>query len=322
MDRVRQRMRDLGVEVLRLDDMKDIFYLTGFETAGTCPTSLVVTQDVARLYTRKLELTNPVAGVELVGYDEFEEVRDAIQGERSSIVEAMRVVKSEEDLTAMREAARVLKLGIAALRIAEGTKECEIAADFAFATLKNGGEYSSYPPFVAADKNSLRAHHAPGKTAVKKLVFLELAACVHRRHVAKMLTVHLAPEPEWFKSARGAVLAALWRGREALRVGAKTRDVDSAMRGDLAASYPEAYLSSRFGYSIGISFYGDWSESNFLEVSPFSEHCVPENCVVHLIPWIMIPSLGTVGFSDVFHVTSDGVESLFTSESDESISNI
>jgi diaminopropionate ammonia-lyase len=72
--------------------------------------------------------------------------------------------------------------------------------------------------------------------------------------------------------------------------------------------------SERSGYSIGIGFPSDWAENEF-QISPHSEAVFQEGMTLHLIPWIQIPEIGSIGFSDTVLVTKYGATSLFNSES-------
>lgn len=101
------------------------------------------------------------------------------------------------------------------------------------------------------------------------------------------------------------------RARRLLVPEADSRDVDAAMRAPLARLVgANGVMSRRSGYSIGIGFCPDWRDSARAVVNDAASFTVREGMVLHVIPWVQT-SAGSVGFSDVVHVTSRGAVSLF-----------
>ena len=233
----------------------------------------------------------------------------------SLLVSRLRLVKSPLEISKVKRAAGIvhagLQAGISAVRA--GLMETEVGGAVLERMCAEGCEYTAYPVFLCSGETGCMGHYTPTQRLVREhdIVFFEIGGCFKRYHAARMYSVYVGEEvPEWFTAAEELIREAVSVGRGMMRPGVAAKEVDKAMR-DIISHYPHPHKQSeRAGYSIGIGFYTDWSNSQFF-IHPTSEGLFQENMTIHLIPWIQLPGRGAVGFSDTVVVTSQGGQSLF-----------
>jgi len=167
------------------------------------------------------------------------------------LVERLREVKDEAEVTAMAEAA---KLGDSIYEyIAErglvGRTEREVAVDLEREMRVRGAQDPSFPSIVAAGPNGALPHAAPRSVEIPRntLVVLDLG-CVVDGMCSDCTRTVATGEPssealEVYELVRRAQTAAL----EAAQVGTPCRDVDAAAR----SLIEEAGHGRRFGHGLG-----------------------------------------------------------------------
>jgi diaminopropionate ammonia-lyase len=195
--------------------------------------------------------------------------------------------------------------------------EDNIAAAASYAGRADGGDWTSYPQFVAYGSNGQRGHYAGSSTGVRilpgKSLFLELGGCYQRYHCAMMRTVYIgAYLPPALGLAEKSVASAIAAMRAALVPGVTPQEVYHAAHDAMSPLLKHGWIiSQRLGYSIGISFYTDWGEASEINICPRSkDRRIPLHATLHLIPWVRHPVYGGVGFSDTVVVTAEGAVSL------------
>ena len=67
---------------------------------------------------------------------------------------------------------------------------------------------------------------------------------------------------------------------------------------------------TRSAYSIGIAFPPDWGEGHIMSIRHEDPRVLEPNMTFHNIPWVQIPGVGGIGFSETIRVTEDGCEVL------------
>ena len=232
----------------------------------------------------------------------------------SLIVSTHRLIKSTLEISKVKRAAQMVHVGLQAgiANSLPGMTETAIGGIISEAMCREGCEYTAYPVFLCSGQTGCMGHYTPTQKIVQKgeVLFFEIGGCFNRYHAARMYSIYVGEEvPEWFTSAETLLRKAVEIGRSLMIPGAAAKYVDKAMR-DVIADFPYSHKQSeRSGYSIGIGFYTDWSNSLFF-VHPTSDKVFEENMTIHLIPWIQVPE-GAIGFSDTVLVTREGGKSLF-----------
>ncbi len=234
----------------------------------------------------------------------------------SGLVEAGRLIKSEEEIALMNRAAVATEAGMrAGVEVtAPGVSENVIAAAIHEAMFRAGGEYPACSPFVASGPRSAIGHATWEGRIVQRneSVFLEIGGCVQRYHTAMMRTIYLGEATAQMREAERLVVEAVEACMAAMKPGVSAGEIDATARQILGRNSFGARQSTRTGYSIGIAFTPDWGEGQILSLQDGEPTPLETNMVFHLIPWIQIPGQAGVGISETVRVTPDGGESLFT----------
>ena len=237
----------------------------------------------------------------------------------SLIVAKLRSIKSELEISYIKKAAHIsacgLRAGVNAIR--PGIPETAIAGSINKAMMNEGCEYTAYPCFVASGDRGCMGHYTPEQKEVQEgeLLFMEIGGCYKRYHATKMHTIWVGDDPpDWFIRARHLIKKAIKSVRKIMKPGVTAGVLDAHMRDIIAKNNHNWVQQERSGYSIGIGFYTDWAENDIFKIYPNSKNVVYENMTCHLIPWVQIPGVGGIGFSDTVVVTKDGAISLFQDE--------
>jgi Xaa-Pro dipeptidase len=228
----------------------------------------------------------------------------------------LRLIKSELEITAIRQAAVIVNTTISqAIEIVEpGVSEREVAAAIFSGLVRSGSEYLGMEPFVASGPRSGSIHASWTDRIIREgePVLLEFAAAHKRYHAALMHTVavgELAPElkqvADTCRRARRAAIAEV-------RPGAEAQEPHGACIDVIRSEGLLDYYRKRTGYSIGIAFAPDWGEGHLLSLGPNEKTKLMPGMVVHVVPAIRIPHRGGFGLSATVLVTDDGPEILTT----------
>ncbi|MEQ8274950.1 MAG: M24 family metallopeptidase [Deltaproteobacteria bacterium] len=270
-------------------------------------------------------------GTKRIGYDRngyflraFEQdalhdgLPDATLVDTSGLVEAERVIKSDEEIALLRRVARVTEVAMQAGvdAVAAGVTENHIAAEIHHAMFEAGGEYPSCSPFVCSGPRGGIGHATwEGRTVnAQEYVFLELAGCIQRYHTAMMRTCYVGEVTDNARQAAALVARAVEASIGAMKPGVSAQEVDRINREILADNPFGATQTTRSGYSIGIAYAPDWGEGGILSLKGDEPRLLEPNMVFHLIPWVQIPGEASIGLSETVRVTEDGCESLFDFE--------
>jgi Xaa-Pro dipeptidase len=231
----------------------------------------------------------------------------------SGLVELMRAVKSPAEIAYMRQAAVAvaagMRAGLAAIR--EGVNEREIAAAVFPARILAGSHFVRNPTYITAGPRSALAHATwLGRTLVQgDVVFLEMGANVRHYDAALIRTGIVGPPSDLLRSAANASLAGLTAALATVRAGIPASDVYRATRDAIAKEGCEQFFLHRAGYGIGIEFV-TWIERGGVSLDAGSPTILEANMTLHLVPYLLLPGLGSVGFSETVCVTADGCEVL------------
>jgi Xaa-Pro dipeptidase len=231
----------------------------------------------------------------------------------SGLIELMRAVKSPAELAYMRQAAVAvaagMRAGLAAIR--EGVNEREIAAAVFPARILAGSHFVRNPTYITAGRRSALAHATwLDKTLVGgDVVFLEMGANVRHYDAALARTGIVGPPSEALRRAADASLAGLMAALATVRAGIPACEVYKATREAIAKEGCEPYFLHRAGYGIGIEFL-TWIERGGVSLDASSQTMLQPNMTLHLVPYLLVPGLGSVGFSETVCVTDTGCDVL------------
>jgi Xaa-Pro aminopeptidase len=328
------RLRETLEEPLLVSAPANVRYLTGFASSNA---ALLVEPDRVRLFTdfRYAEGARAVEGVEvellkrnlhanlaelLTGRIGFEasalpyaswETLAAGGAEliaRRGLVEALRALKDESELRAIRAAAGITNRVYE--RLAEeqfvGRSERELAWRIEVLFHELGAEGLSFPVVVAAGANGAKPHTDPGDTPIGpgQTVVVD-AGCIVDGYCSDCTrTFATGPLPDELARAYDVCLAAQEEALAAVRAGERGEDVDGVARSRIEGDgFGEAF-GHGLGHGVGLLVHED------PRLAPESTHVLAPGNVVTVEPGIYLSGIGGVRIEDLVVVQNDGPEVL------------
>lgn len=180
----------------------------------------------------------------------------------TDIVREVRAVKSPQEISYVRVAAKIADIGMRAAfeHITPGVTELDIRAEMDYACAKAGGEHPGLPTYVHAGQRSAQMHTLASRHRIMPgdIVYLDLCGVYHRYHadVARTLSVG-EPHPD---VAKQVDLSA--KHRPVLMSAVKPHRRMSEVNEPLVDYYRNAGIwEDRWyvgGYDLGIAFPPDW----------------------------------------------------------------
>jgi len=329
-----QRLQASLEEPLLVSNLVNVRYLAGFDSSNA---ALVVEPERVRLFSdfRYAELGRSIQGVEFVEtkrslYAALAELLEGGHGfeaddltygkwetlsagglelvPRRGLVEALRAVKDESELDAVRRAAAVTSEAYA--RFAEetfvGRTERDLAwrMDELFHEL--GAEGPAFETIVASGPNSARPHSRPSDREVGpgETVVVDSGARLDGYCSDCTRTFATGPLPERLQEAYAVCLEAQLAGLAAVRVGATGVEADAAARRVIE----DAGFGEAFGHGLGHGVGVDVHEAPRL-ARESSDTLVAGN-VVTVEPGIYLEGLGGIRIEDLVIVGEDAPEVL------------
>jgi Xaa-Pro aminopeptidase len=329
-----ERLQASLEEPLLVSNLVNVRYLAGFDSSNA---ALVVEPERVRLFSdfRYAELGRSIQGVEFVEtkrslYAALAELLEGGHGfeaddltygkwetlsagglelvPRRGLVEALRAVKDESELDAVRRAAAVTSEAYA--RFAEetfvGRTERDLAwrMDELFHEL--GAEGPAFETIVAAGPKGARPHSRPSDREVGpgEAVVVDSGARLDGYCSDCTRTFATGALPERLQEAYGVCLEAQLAGLEAVRVGATGVEADAAARRVIE----EAGFGEAFGHGLGHGVGVDVHEAPRL-ARESSDTLVAGN-VVTVEPGIYLEGLGGIRIEDLVIVGEDAPEVL------------
>lgn len=334
MTRRLEALRASLEEPLLVTSPVNVRYLTGFESTNP---ALLVEPDRVRLFTdfRYVEAARAVAGVELVetGRDLLQDLARLLSGRigfesaslsyagfetlaagglelvpRSGLVEALRAVKDEDELDAIRRAAELTNAAYERL-VRErliGRTEREVAWRMQELVHEVGADGLAFPVIVAAGPNGARPHAVPGDRTIEpgQTVVVDAGCTVDGYRSDCTRTFAAGPLPDELEEAYVVCLRAQEAGLAAVAPGVAARAADAAAREVIE----EAGLGGAFGHGLGHGVGLEVHEQPWLRKE--SEDVLAASHVVTVEPGIYLEGLGGIRIEDLAIVGEDGPEVL------------
>lgn len=257
-------------------------------------------------------------GVEMDNYyfsaAAYETLRAGLSGveftDATGLVNWQRGVKSEQELTYMRRAARIVEAMHA--RIAEvvepGIRKNDLVAEILAAGARGtdgyGGDYPAIVPLLPTGVDASAPHLTWDDRPMEKGAgtFFEIAGCHKRYHAPLSRTVFLGDPTDELLRAEEALLAGVEAGLDAARAGNRAGQVADALHAELRKAGIER--QARCGYPIGLSYPPDWGERTISFRSSDTTVLQP-NMTFHFMPGLWMEDWG-LEISESIRITEDG----------------
>jgi Xaa-Pro aminopeptidase len=227
----------------------------------------------------------------------------------AELVERQRVIKSPEEVAAIRAAAELAQDALAEVlpTIRVGQSELEVASALEAALRRRGSEWHPFPTIVASGPRSALPH---ARTSVRTLgpgdlLLLDFGAQVdgYCADLTRTFVVG-ARADERQRTIHELVQTAQRRAIDHLRPGMPAREADALAREVIVTrGFGEA-----FGHSLGHGLGLEVHEAPRL--APTSDVPLPVHAVVTVEPGVYFPGWGGVRLEDDVYLAPDGAERL------------
>lgn len=231
------------------------------------------------------------------------------------LVGEMRQIKSQEEVTAIREAVRIAQDAFNAIRpeIRFGRSELEIAARLTYEMQRLGARETAFAPIVAAGPNAALPHYASGKREIGRDEFVLIDWGARPGWYVSDLTrmVPTGSIPPDLRKAYQAVRQAHDAAIGAIQPRARAAAIDRVARNVIS----EAGLGERFTHALGHGIGLDVHEAPRLGRG--SEDVLLPGMVVTIEPGVYLPGVGGVRIESDVLITDSGCEVLSSLPVDE-----
>ncbi|MEO3812487.1 Xaa-Pro peptidase family protein [Sphaerisporangium sp. B11E5] len=224
------------------------------------------------------------------------------------LVEAVRVVKDEEEIEALRTACDLTDRAFAGVveTIAPGMTERQIARALEIRMLELGADKPAFDSIVASGPNGSVPHHSPGDRPVERgdLITMDFGALHDGYHADMTRTVALGPVADWQRELYELVGAAQRAGLEAAVPGAALADVDAAARDVIASAGHGGHFEHGLGHGVGLEIH----EDPFMR--PSGAGRLEDRVPITVEPGVYLPGRGGVRIEDTLVTRTGGPELL------------
>jgi Xaa-Pro aminopeptidase len=258
-----------------------------------------------------------------LGYNEYLSICRKLDkvtvSEVGGMVERLRITKDEEEISKIKEAARIADEAFAkVLQIVKpGLSERRVALELEFAMKELGAEDVAFPTIVASGGRSALPHGIASEKLLeeKDLVTVDFGAVYRGYHSDCTRTVVLGEPDAKQEEIYQLVLKAQVAGVEAVKSGMITADVDRITREIIN----NAGYGQNFGHGTGHGLGLQVHENP--KLSPKDQTWLLPGMIVTIEPGIYIPDWGGVRIEDTVLVTENGCE-ILTSTPKNHLENI
>ncbi|MEQ8666026.1 MAG: M24 family metallopeptidase [Rhodospirillales bacterium] len=238
---------------------------------------------------------------------------DAELVDATSLVNWVRLVKSEAEIAYMRRAAEICErmMQRAYDVIEPGVRQCDAVAAIYDAQVRGdgktfGGDYTSIVPMLPTGIGTSTPHltwnDKPFVTG--EATILELAGAHRHYHCPMARTLHLGKPPEKLAKASEVVLEGVAKTLDFIKPGVTCEEIEQVWRETIARHGFKK--ESRMGYSVGVNYPPDWGEHT-LSIRPGDKTVMRPNMTMHLMPGLWKDDWG-IEISECFRVTETGAE--------------
>lgn len=247
---------------------------------------------------------------QLVSYGTFDEWSKSFEGVElvptAGIVEELRMIKTEEEASVIRQAASIADDAYAHIItfIKPGMSELDVALELEFFMRKKGATSSSFDTIVASGVRGALPHGVASAKVIEAgdMVTLDFGALFNGYVSDITRTIAVGEPSEKMKEIYEIVLRAQQNGVEKIRAGMTGKEADALTRDIIeAAGYGEAFGHST-GHGIGLEVHEQPT------LSRASDIVLVPGMMVTVEPGIYVSDLGGVRIEDDVLITEMGCE--------------
>jgi Xaa-Pro aminopeptidase len=187
----------------------------------------------------------------------------------SAVIRPLRWLKSPAELAAVREAARIADIGMAAAlaTVRAGVSELDVYAEMTHAMHRAGGEPAAIPLPVTSGPRAGSGHALASRRVIRpgEVVNIDICGVRHRYHTNLSRMAYTGDPPAALADRVGRALAVQGAARAALRPGLPARELVAVLE---AAARAEGIWDERWwlgGYELGVAMAPDWVGGRYYE---------------------------------------------------------
>lgn len=234
----------------------------------------------------------------------------------TGLVNWQRAVKSDQEITYMRRAARIVEgMHARILELAEpGLRKNDLIAEIYAAGIKGAddhwGDYPAIVPMAPSGMDATAPHLTWDDRPMQKgeATFFEIAGAHRRYQCPQSRTLFLGAVPQKYRDAEAAVLDAMEAALAQAKPGNQAQDIANVFNATLNKAGFEK--NSRCGYAIGISYPPDWGERTISFRRGDTTVLVP-GMTFHFMPALWLDD-GGLEITEPILITETGHECLCT----------
>ena len=224
------------------------------------------------------------------------------------LIEAMREVKSADELELLRASTRLNETVFQSVyaTIEPGMTEREIALALELTMREMGAEGPSFPTIVAFGTNAARPHAVPTDRELQAgdLVLIDMGL-IHRGYCSDMTRTFVAGRPDrTYIDRHRVVRAAMLAGIGAIRAGVTGAAVDRAARQVIADAGYGDHFGHSLGHGVGLAVH------EAPRLSRTNRKKLRAGMVVTVEPGIYLPEWGGIRLENMVVVGEHGPEVL------------
>jgi Xaa-Pro aminopeptidase len=223
-------------------------------------------------------------------------------------IEALRVVKDNQEIELMRKAGELTSEGMKAAyeAVKSGAKEYEVAAEIEYAMRRRGAGPTAFETIVTSGACSAFPHGGCSGREIREggLVVVDIGA-TYNYYCSDMTRTMVAGKPS-VKQQKiyDTVKAAQQKAFEAVKAGMMVGDLDTVARRLITDAGYGDYFVHRLGHGVGLEVHEPPS------MGPNGKDRLSVGCVVTDEPGIYIPGFGGVRIEDTLLVGKNEAERL------------
>ena len=225
------------------------------------------------------------------------------------IVEDLRLIKDEDEIALMREAARIADEGFAFLckTLRPGMTEKQAAWELEAYMRTHGADKIAFDLIVGSGPNGSKPHHHSQDRPIQagEPIVLDLGAQVNGYHSDLTRTICLGqPRDGRFMEIYDIVLRAQEAARQGIRAGMSGVDADKLARDVIEAAGHGENFGHGLGHGVGLAVH------EAPRASRTSEDSLPAGATLTIEPGIYLPGWGGVRIEDLTLIDKNGVQLL------------
>lgn len=226
----------------------------------------------------------------------------------SGIVEALRSIKTAEELAIIKTAAKIADDAFEHIQgyIKPGVKEIDVSNELEFYMRKMGATSSSFDTIVASGERSALPHGVASDKKIQtgELVTLDYGALYQGYCSDITRTVAVGEINEQLRTIYDTVLEAQLLGVDGIKPGITGKEADAITRDYITEKGYGEYFGHSTGHGVGLEVHETPS------LAARSEQKLESGMVVTIEPGIYVPDIGGCRIEDDLVVTDSGNERL------------